>query len=92
MKIFQRPWLSIKKCLIEAADFFALFQSSKRMLYYERFLLGKSDLISALLLKKHKNESLRDHPNIDKDKVLNIMNLESKAFLPLKLFKLKTGL
>ena len=60
--------------------FFSVFQSAKRMLNYEGDLLEKSDLVFTVV-EEAQRRVVEDHPNLDKNKVLNIMNLESKAFL-----------
>jgi glycosyltransferase involved in cell wall biosynthesis len=60
--------------------FNAVFKSHLRVLHYERALLMKSDKAFAVV-EEARNRILQNHPGLDRGKVVNIENLESKEFV-----------
>jgi glycosyltransferase involved in cell wall biosynthesis len=60
--------------------FHYLFQSKRRMFFYERKLLENSQMVLAVV-NEARDRILINHPNLNADKVVNVENLESKRFI-----------
>ena len=60
--------------------FHYLFQSNRRMFFYERKLLEKSQMILAVVNEAW-DRILINHPHLNANKVVNVENLESKRFI-----------